>query len=156
MGAPRDSGLTEGEYLKAIRTDAFARGLCYECCSRPHRPGRKRCQECADMTVARRAPKFAAGACRGMCGRQAIPGRSRCTECAEKHRVYKRGYDQRARERRAEQPLPARAVPPTRPYPRRWRADNARVIPHALPELVPFARDARRDVIAAMARRRTA
>lgn len=79
---------TGPDYIRGLRTAAYAAGKCYECCSRPHLPGRRRCQVCRDRNLARRSDVGVGMMCRGLCGKPSAPGRARCEDCLAKHRSY--------------------------------------------------------------------
>lgn len=101
----RSPGMSNADYLRALRADASARGLCYVCRCRFPRPGVRTCDEClgrgakwktttpqgqetsrkhGQASHARRAAKrIAAGLC-PRCGRRPPEvGRASCSICLD-------------------------------------------------------------------------
>lgn len=104
------------EYARKLREQRFSQGLCTACGKRPHRPGFKQCEECAQKTresqmrylasismekyekrIEREAKSGAmryyrlkaSGIC-VKCGRRKADRGVRCLECAEKAKRQKK------------------------------------------------------------------
>jgi hypothetical protein len=73
----RQPGMTNAEYLRALREDASSRGLCYQCRIRTPRPGRRSCDECL-----RRVKEWKTGTLKGRAStkKHRAAGRKRRTE----------------------------------------------------------------------------
>jgi hypothetical protein len=97
-----------GPYLRDLRARAVSKGRCYECRKRPARPGRRRCEVCAERHGKLRRDTQEKGTCYELCGRPRASGRIRCPDCLV--RAAARAQARRD-ERRAANASPTSAVP---------------------------------------------